>query len=63
MRYNMEKINQIGQLLAEVVEEAIETEGKEAALIAAILIMENDGQKPCQNKPNMAFSSRPRVIF
>jgi hypothetical protein len=40
MRYNKEKINQIGQLLAEVVEEAIETEGQEAALIGEVVMRE-----------------------
>ena len=29
----------------------------------AILIMKNDRQKPCQNQPNMAFSSRPKSNF
>ena len=36
MKYNIEKINEIGKLLAEVVEEALKTEGKEDALIGDI---------------------------
>ena len=30
---------------------------------SVILSMENDGQKPCQNKPNAAFSSGPKGNF
>jgi hypothetical protein len=29
-------------------------------LLPAILNMENDGQKPCPNKPNVAFFLKPR---
>ena len=36
MKYNIEKINEISKLLAEVVEEALKTEGQEAALIGDI---------------------------
>jgi len=36
MKYNIEKINQIGKLLAEVVEEALKTEGKKKALIGDV---------------------------
>jgi len=36
MQYNIEKINQIGKLLAEVVEEALKTESKEEALIGNV---------------------------
>jgi len=36
MKYNIEKINQISKILAEVVEEAIETEGKEEVMIGDV---------------------------
>jgi hypothetical protein len=36
MKYNIEKINQIGKMLAEVVEEALKTEGKKETLIGDI---------------------------
>jgi hypothetical protein len=36
MKYNIEKINQIGKLLAEVVEEAIQAEGQERVLIGDV---------------------------
>lgn len=36
MKYNIEKINEIGKLLAEVVEEALKIEGGEAALIGDV---------------------------
>ena len=32
MKYNIEKINRISQLTAEMVEEAIQTEGKEVMI-------------------------------
>ena len=36
MKYNIEKINQIGKMLAEVVEEAIQAEGREGILIGDV---------------------------
>ena len=36
MKYNIEKINEIGKLLAEVVEDALKTEGEKAILIGEI---------------------------
>lgn len=36
MKYNIEKINQIGKLLAEIVEEALQTEGQKGVLIGDI---------------------------
>ena len=36
MKYNIEKINQIGKLLAEIMEEAIEEKGKAGIRIGAI---------------------------
>jgi hypothetical protein len=43
MKYNIEKINQIGQMLAEVVEEAIQSEGKEAVLIGEVEMVMREG--------------------
>lgn len=43
MKYNIEKINQISQLLVEVVEEAIQTDGKEAALIGDVEMVMREG--------------------
>ena len=36
MKYNIEKVNQIGKLLADVVEEALKAEGNEEVLIGDI---------------------------
>ena len=36
MKYNIEKINQIGKMLAEIVEEALEEEGQEGVRIGDI---------------------------
>jgi hypothetical protein len=36
MKYNIEKINQIGKMLAEVVEEAIQVEGREGILVGDV---------------------------
>lgn len=36
MKYNIEKIKQISQMLAEVVEEAIQAEGQEEVLIGEV---------------------------
>jgi len=36
MKYNIEKINQIGKMLAEVVEEAIHVEGREGILVGDV---------------------------
>ena len=36
MKYNIEKINQIGKLLAEIVEEALEEEGQEGVRLGDI---------------------------
>lgn len=43
MKYNIEKINRISQLLAEVVEEAIELEGKEVVLIGEVEMVMREG--------------------
>ena len=43
MKYNIEKINQISQLLAEVVEEAIQAEGQEEALIGDVEMVMREG--------------------
>ena len=43
MKYNIEKINQISQLLAEVVEEAIQSEGKDVVLIGEVEMVMREG--------------------
>ena len=43
MKYNIEKINQISQLLAEVVEEAMQAEGQEEALIGDVEMVMREG--------------------
>jgi hypothetical protein len=55
MRYNKEKINQIGQLLAEVVEEAIETEGQEAALIGEVEMVMREGLRLIRQRSLQGF--------
>ena len=43
MKYNIEKINQISEMLAEVVEEALKTEGGEKALIGDVEMAMREG--------------------
>lgn len=43
MKYNIGKINQIGKMLAEVVEEAIQAEGKKEVLIGDVEMAMREG--------------------
>ena len=55
MKYNIEKINQIGKLLAEIVEEAINTEGKEGRLIGEIEMAMRESLQEIGNKALQCF--------
>jgi len=55
MKYNIEKINQISQLLAEVVEEAIKTEGKEGVLIGDVEMAMREGLREIGQRALQCF--------
>ena len=55
MKYNIEKINQIGKLLVEVVEEAIKAESKEGVLIGDIEMAMRESLREIGNKALQCF--------
>ena len=55
MKYNIEKINQIGKLLAEVVEEAIQVESQEGVLIGDIEMALRERLREIGNKALQCF--------
>ena len=55
MKYNIEKINQISQLLAEVVEEAIKTDGKEGVLIGDVEMAMREGLREIGQRALQCF--------
>ena len=54
MKYNIEKINQIGKLLAEVVEEALKTDGEKEALIGDVEMDSLPNESRCENQPRIS---------
>lgn len=55
MNYNIEKVNQISKLLAEVVEEAINAEGKEEVLIGDVELAMREGLREIGNQALKCF--------
>jgi hypothetical protein len=55
MKYNIEKINQIGKLVAEVVEEAIKAEGQEGVLIGDVEMAMRESLREIGNNALQCF--------
>ena len=55
MKYNIEKINEIGKMVAEVVADALQTEGRENVLIGDIEMVMREGLLKIGNSALQSF--------